>query len=207
MSEWLKEHAWKACVRVTVPGVRIPLSPIFERGNPEALSFRNFCDFLDCWGADCPQIIPENGTSSPNRIFTNPAPSETPLRHALRRCSRLVCSGHSPRAGHAEGNRALGQPISPSAGSSFLHVQTIPVAACNQLLTHELKSRSPLECRTWPFVSMILRVVRRHAGTHAALGLRLERCPGGQLIGLHSPVLPQLLAFHTRWRNRHPARS
>ena len=28
MSEWLKEHAWKACVRVTVPGVRIPLSPL-----------------------------------------------------------------------------------------------------------------------------------------------------------------------------------
>ena len=27
MSEWLKEHAWKACVRVTVPRVRIPLSP------------------------------------------------------------------------------------------------------------------------------------------------------------------------------------
>ncbi len=27
MSEWLKEHAWKACVRVTVPWVRIPLSP------------------------------------------------------------------------------------------------------------------------------------------------------------------------------------
>jgi hypothetical protein len=27
MSEWLKEHAWKACVRETVPWVRIPLSP------------------------------------------------------------------------------------------------------------------------------------------------------------------------------------
>ena len=27
MSEWLKEHAWKACVRETVPRVRIPLSP------------------------------------------------------------------------------------------------------------------------------------------------------------------------------------
>lgn len=29
MSEWLKEHAWKACVRETVPRVRIPLSPPF----------------------------------------------------------------------------------------------------------------------------------------------------------------------------------
>ena len=27
MSEWSKEHAWKACVRVSVPRVRIPLSP------------------------------------------------------------------------------------------------------------------------------------------------------------------------------------
>src|SRR6185436_14379587 len=27
MSEWFKEHAWKACVRETVPRVRIPFSP------------------------------------------------------------------------------------------------------------------------------------------------------------------------------------
>ena len=27
MSEWLKEHAWKACVWVTAPRVQIPLSP------------------------------------------------------------------------------------------------------------------------------------------------------------------------------------
>ena len=27
MSEWLKEHAWKACVREIVPRVRIPPSP------------------------------------------------------------------------------------------------------------------------------------------------------------------------------------
>ena len=27
MSEWFKEHAWKACVGETLPGVRIPLSP------------------------------------------------------------------------------------------------------------------------------------------------------------------------------------
>src|ERR1051326_5584720 len=28
MSEWFKEHAWKACVGVTQPWVRIPLSPL-----------------------------------------------------------------------------------------------------------------------------------------------------------------------------------
>jgi hypothetical protein len=27
MSEWFKEHAWKACVLERVPRVRIPLSP------------------------------------------------------------------------------------------------------------------------------------------------------------------------------------
>jgi hypothetical protein len=27
MSEWLKEHAWKVCMRETVSRVRIPLSP------------------------------------------------------------------------------------------------------------------------------------------------------------------------------------
>ena len=27
MSEWLKEHAWKACVGETLPGVRISFSP------------------------------------------------------------------------------------------------------------------------------------------------------------------------------------
>ena len=27
MSEWLKEHAWKACVGEILPRVRIPLSP------------------------------------------------------------------------------------------------------------------------------------------------------------------------------------
>src|SRR5262245_43856179 len=27
MSEWFKEHAWKACVGETLPWVRIPLSP------------------------------------------------------------------------------------------------------------------------------------------------------------------------------------
>ena len=32
VSEWPKEHAWKACVRVTVPRVRIPPSPFTCKG-------------------------------------------------------------------------------------------------------------------------------------------------------------------------------
>src|SRR5215218_10098676 len=35
MSEWLKEHAWKACVGETLPWVRIPLSP--------PIPYINFC--------------------------------------------------------------------------------------------------------------------------------------------------------------------
>lgn len=33
MAEWLKAHAWKACVRETVPWVRIPLSPPSQRSH------------------------------------------------------------------------------------------------------------------------------------------------------------------------------
>ena len=29
MAEWLKAHAWKACKRLRVSGVRIPPSPLF----------------------------------------------------------------------------------------------------------------------------------------------------------------------------------
>ena len=29
LSEWLKEHAWKVCIRETVSRVRIPQSPLF----------------------------------------------------------------------------------------------------------------------------------------------------------------------------------
>src|SRR4051812_42844358 len=36
MSEWLKEHAWKACVGETLPWVRIPLSPPILRATKTA---------------------------------------------------------------------------------------------------------------------------------------------------------------------------
>jgi hypothetical protein len=50
VSEWLKEHAWKVCIRETVSRVRIPLSPqiieivpaqagfCFFRSNPKRLA-------------------------------------------------------------------------------------------------------------------------------------------------------------------------
>src|SRR3954454_23395114 len=52
MSEWFKEHAWKACVGVTPPWVRIPLSPLKRHA---ALTHR-------LWGAV--QLEPENPARS-----------------------------------------------------------------------------------------------------------------------------------------------
>lgn len=43
MAEWLKAHAWKACVRETVPWVRIPLSPPFARFSTPDYDFLRFC--------------------------------------------------------------------------------------------------------------------------------------------------------------------
>ena len=38
MSEWSKEHAWKACIRATVSGVQIPISPPVKTAYPIGLS-------------------------------------------------------------------------------------------------------------------------------------------------------------------------
>ncbi len=42
VSEWLKEHAWKVCIRESVSRVRTPLSPPYSKRKPE-LMFRLFC--------------------------------------------------------------------------------------------------------------------------------------------------------------------
>jgi hypothetical protein len=52
MAEWLKAHAWKACVRETVPWVRIPLSPPprLTENDPRGSmisKFGLFCEILD----------------------------------------------------------------------------------------------------------------------------------------------------------------
>ena len=46
MTERLKVHAWKACVRETVPRVRIPLSPPFHKTAASAAFFiiNEVCD-------------------------------------------------------------------------------------------------------------------------------------------------------------------
>jgi hypothetical protein len=47
MAEWLKAHAWKACVRETVPWVRIPLSPPENSKNPYKSNDLNFIPTLE----------------------------------------------------------------------------------------------------------------------------------------------------------------
>jgi hypothetical protein len=43
MSEWLKEHAWKACVGETLPRVRIPLSPPILKSSYFLDDFADLC--------------------------------------------------------------------------------------------------------------------------------------------------------------------
>src|ERR1700686_3446204 len=47
VSEWLKEHAWKACVGETQPWVRIPPSPPDFQQLAQCVSFKSeFCEPL-----------------------------------------------------------------------------------------------------------------------------------------------------------------
>src|ERR1700677_3844897 len=53
MAEWLKAHAWKACVRETVPWVRIPLSP------PARLYLFSCFNMLNSAFQLCPSTCPK----------------------------------------------------------------------------------------------------------------------------------------------------
>src|SRR5262245_58828122 len=75
MSEWLKEHAWKACVGETLPCVRIPLSP------PQ-LFFRN----------------PLNYHSSLRRRLYQQT-SQGHFRRYRRTCGAAICRAASRREG------------------------------------------------------------------------------------------------------------
>src|SRR5579871_4244345 len=60
MAEWLKAHAWKACVRETVPWVRIPLSPpLFKIRHARALvECSALLQFFGSCGKSSPGIPP-----------------------------------------------------------------------------------------------------------------------------------------------------
>src|ERR1700712_4118727 len=65
MAEWLKAHAWKACVRETVPWVRIPLSPPARLHN--YLIFRQ----NSSGGRYGPQLSPQIRTFAGSMVVIN----------------------------------------------------------------------------------------------------------------------------------------
>jgi DNA polymerase-3 subunit gamma/tau len=79
MSEWFKEHAWKACVGVTPPWVRIPLSPLKRAAAAEWL-----------WGAA--QLEPENPARSgrKQRYWVNQCDAVSPGAYSIHRLKYQV---------------------------------------------------------------------------------------------------------------------
>lgn len=70
MAEWLKAHAWKACVRETVPWVRIPLSPPLRQ---MAISLNKISN-LGGRGIDVSPMEPPN--VSPTATAMNPVAAD-----------------------------------------------------------------------------------------------------------------------------------
>ena len=77
MAEWLKAHAWKACVRETVPWVRIPLSPPAAQKIPVI-------------------VLRGGGTLRKSRCllrnihFRNPEPIQPPSMAVARPATRII---------------------------------------------------------------------------------------------------------------------
>ena len=62
MAEWLKAHAWKACVRETVPWVRIPLSPPVSKKSKKPLWQKDFLKMSNS------KTIPDNHTPNKRQL-------------------------------------------------------------------------------------------------------------------------------------------
>src|SRR5919108_6685176 len=55
MAEWLKAHAWKACIRETVSWVRIPLPPLLQgERNWKRNILRSSCEAHQCARSSSP---------------------------------------------------------------------------------------------------------------------------------------------------------
>src|SRR5262245_30930106 len=87
MAEWLKAHAWKACIRETVSWVRIPLPPP-ERSSPlfatvhKASIFQYFlarsvCTYPSAF-ATVSQIVAENFVGLGGEFSTAEDPRNSP---------------------------------------------------------------------------------------------------------------------------------
>jgi hypothetical protein len=114
MAEWFKAHAWKACVRETVPRVRIPLSPpAFARrrrataGGSSARSCRHASAFGSAWATES-----LGRSSGRHRLGLGSGQPGRGVRHRLRLGLRKQSLGrsigrHRLRLGSGEPGRGV----------------------------------------------------------------------------------------------------
>src|SRR5690606_13428652 len=100
VAEWFKAHAWKVCIRETVSGVRIPLSPPLSCSEPEMrprpwafffLSQRRLAE------APEPRRLAPDSILSPN---AHPSLTERTSHRAVR-LREGQCFQHIPRSAWA----------------------------------------------------------------------------------------------------------
>jgi hypothetical protein len=107
MAEWLKAHAWKACIRESVSRVRIPVSPPFSLHKPivngeSAFSARFWWVFAMCVVAEerfCDGKFPKNERFSPKlkqgvRFALQRGPRVRMRFPALRECRLMSRNGN-----------------------------------------------------------------------------------------------------------------
>src|SRR5438876_4346926 len=108
MSEWLKEHAWKACVGATLPWVRIPLSPPpFARLDGERATGGKPGEIVH------PSAMREVNVRCDTRPNTSP-PTKAYSRLKIQGRPRFDC-GHRANAANAQQMRAFAVAIVKSS--------------------------------------------------------------------------------------------
>ncbi len=131
VSEWLKEHAWKACVRVTVPRVRIPPSP------PERQ--RSFSTPLRTLGNDHAHAWPVRG-------WIPQAPVSCPTRPEIGLClewlSLPIVSGHGSQPGQSQAYEVPSITSSESVSGLSVIASTILLRRSND---REERDADPVE--------------------------------------------------------------
>ena len=109
VSEWLKEHAWKACVRVSVPRVRIPPSPFLLRDTPQAPRTPGLARVSRLLTGLPPSNRPQ--TENPSAREKRPDGKKARLRSGLTQpaeVGKAMEIGVCARPGRAEGRGVLG---------------------------------------------------------------------------------------------------
>ena len=128
MSEWLKEHAWKACVGETLPWVRIPLSP----PNFAPLIWRSEPAWASC--RDAPQRVASKTEShSCGSSVSRSARCYSARIHSFRLATALAAPAPNPNEGVHSHESVIFRQISLRSfgGASRLgrHAATCPGAS------------------------------------------------------------------------------